>query len=111
MFPHTKDAENRTSEVKNPAENGTGQKSHASHRFLAGEHSIVEEVAWLTGAPLRGMNFKKREGDWLLVVKSYSAQRGGVVSFFSGSSPEDCLENFFYAGSHRPGVTWVEDLY
>jgi len=111
MYQPTKDAESRTSEAKTSAANGQRLQSHASHRFLAGEHSIVEEVAWLTGAPLRGMNFKKREEDWLLVVKSYSAQRGGVVSFFSGSSPEDCLENFFYAGSHRPGVTWVEDLY
>lgn len=86
-------------------------KLRFSTRFLTGACNIEHEVAWLTGAPLCGLNFKKTDAGWLLVVKAVSAQRGGVVAFFGGADPEDCLDNFARTAASRYGINWKQDLY
>lgn len=82
-----------------------------SKRFLDGEWSIVEEVAYATGAPLRGLNFQRTDGGWLLVVKTLSHQRGALVAFFGGETPEDCLALFLSTANSQPGVNWKPDRY
>lgn len=83
-----------------------------SKRFLNGAWAVQEEIAYLTGAAVTGLNFQKREEGWLLVVKSFSHSRGGrVVAFFGGDSPEDCLETLAQVATSRSGVQWKQDLY
>lgn len=72
---------------------------------------IVEEFAWHTNAPLRGLNFQKTDGGWLLVVKTYSVQRGALVAFCGGATPADALQNMWNQVNTREGLGWKEDKY
>lgn len=82
-----------------------------SHSYLTGEHGLLEELAYQTGAPVDGLNFTKREEGWLLVVKARSARRGRLVAFYGGHTPDDCLEALWAAAGSKPGVAWKPDKF
>lgn len=72
---------------------------------------LEEQFAWATGAPLRGVNCYQTDGGWLLVLKTFSTQRGALVAFYGGAKLADCVEQMHYDLFHNPGITWKTDKY
>lgn len=79
--------------------------------FWTGQLGILQEMAYHTGAPIEGLNFKSVDGGWLLIVKARSARRGALVAFFGGRDPDECLEAFWAQACVKPGVHWKPDKY
>lgn len=79
--------------------------------FVDSMAQLQQQFAWATGAPLRGMNAYATDGGWLLVVKTFSQQRGALVAFYGGESLATCAEQLTYDLYHNPGITWKQDKY
>lgn len=66
---------------------------------------VEEGVTW------KGFNLKQTSGGWFLVVSAVRLGGERVVAFYGGPHPEDCMAQFTYAMSHKPGMNWKPDRY
>lgn len=76
-------------------------------RFLTASD---EAIAGYTGMVLTGLNLKKQEEGWFMVVSAKRADGERVVSYFGGHRPYECLWALAYAVSHH-SIVWKPDRY
>lgn len=80
------------------------------NRVAVAEHlltSLQAHLPWLAARELTGVNIKRREEDWILVLKARRKTKHQVC-FFTGDSIEDCLVNMAH-GLLWDLATWKED--
>lgn len=70
-----------------------------------------QDFAWLTGMTLTGLTLKRKEHDWLLVIRAKARDGRGKVTFVQTGTPEECLSLFWWMVNQRAGVVWRDDLY
>jgi len=74
-------------------------------------YDLPQRFAEQTGAVLWGLELKRREGGWLLLIKTRSVQRGALVAFYGGATPGDCLEQLETDLRTKPGIKWKPDKF
>jgi hypothetical protein len=82
------------------------QEFHALGFFLA---DLDKEVAYWTGATLRGVNLQK-QGDGFLVVVKVRLDGQALVAFLGGRTLLECYRRL-YIGLTKDGLTWARDKY
>jgi len=70
---------------------------------------LPETLGWYEKVVYQGHTMKKREEDWLLIIR---ATKGGhaIVSFFSGPSPTECVRSAAVA-ARRKEMRWKSDRF
>lgn len=74
--------------------------------FIGG---IVESVAWHTGKELTGINIKKRDGRFLMVITVRDSGRD-LVTFIDSPTPLECYRTF-YSSLTSKKLKWRESKY
>lgn len=84
-----------------------GRKSWSALGFFIAE--IEEELAWATRRKLEGLNFYRKDNEWLMIVK---ATRKGKreVTFIAGPDIVSCYRQF-YRLLKIGRLRWKEDKY
>lgn len=82
------------------------------HMLRVALDTLREWEYWLTwghGAELVGLSFKRRDNDWLLILKAVHNERH-VVAFCTGQDSMDALKNAAYLCA-RKELRWKKDKY
>lgn len=100
------------SEADNPIASKSGRSRHEMAKE-AGEllALCMEYICADSGAPVNSIRFSKTDEGWLLTLKARSAARGGLVCFYGGRAPGDCMDMLMYDLYHSTGLKWKPDKY
>lgn len=77
--------------------------------IMANNLDLAKEVAWHYHAALTGVNAKKTDEGWLMVLKA-EFKEGAKVAFVGGRDYAECLEETLFMLESR-GLHWREDRF
>lgn len=77
--------------------------------IMASNLDLAKEVAWHYRAALTGVNAKKTEEGWLMVLKA-EFKEGAKVAFVGGRDYAECVEETLFQLESR-GLHWREDRF